>query len=63
MAQTRETLIVREKHLEDIVESLKDMRNFALRTKDWPRKAEVERSLKLAQERLLRVAMKLSAMR
>jgi len=57
---TKAQLIVREKHLEDIRDHLRDERNFALSTKDWPRKAEAERSLKLVNERLLNVSLKLA---
>jgi hypothetical protein len=55
-------LIVREAHLSDIVDSLQQERRFALETQDWPRKREVEHSLKLANERLLTVSLKLAVM-
>lgn len=57
---TKSDLVVREAHLEDIIDALRSERNFALATKDWPRKREVENSLRLAQERLCNVSLKLA---
>ena len=62
MPQTKSDLIVREAHLSDIIATLMQERSFALATQDWPRKAEVEHSLKLANERLLNVSLKLAVL-
>lgn len=53
-------LIVREKHLDDIIEALEEEKRFALRTQDWPRLSEVKRSLSLAKDRQIGVSIKLA---